>query len=373
MEPTEPKMHPRPVISRLLFLDFLRAFASVMILWHHFALYPPLCTGAHPILGPVLDWFRDHSRVTQVFFVIGGYVMARSLSVRSWNMRSVGLFVVKRYCRLGLPYLAAAVVAILACAHGRGWLPEPVVGSPPSLPQFLAHVFFLQEFLGYEHFSAGLWFVCINFQLGLIYVSTLFVRDWLATRLSVPRDRHWTDMTMLVGWLLSAASLFYFNCDPAWDHWAWYFQPFFFTGVLVHRAGRSRKDQWMLYLFLLLVVAAMVYDWRWRLASMIAVGIVLHVAEKSQLMTRWPRSMVIALLGRISYSLFLIHFPVLVMVSSIWERHGWTSPAASWAGLMIAFAVSIAGALGFYRFIEAPSAALSRRLFPAGIKERAQP
>lgn len=357
-----------PVAPRLLFLDFLRAFASLMILWHHFALYPPLCTGAHPILGPVLDWFRDHSRVTQVFFVIGGYVMARSLSARDWNARGVGLFVVKRYCRLGLPYLAAAVLAIFACAYGRGWLPEPVVGSPPTLPQFLAHVFFLQEFLGYEHFSAGLWFVCINFQLGLIYVASLFLRDRLPRCLSVVGDRPWADMALLIGWLLSAASLFYFNRDSSWDHWAWYFQPFFFTGVLVHRAGRSRRGQWMLYLFLLLVVAAMAYDWRWRLASMLVVGIVLHVAGKSQLMTRWPRSMVIALLGRISYSLFLIHFPVLVVVASIWERLGWTSPAASWAGLMTAFAGSIAAALGFYRVIEAPSAALSRRLFPAALK-----
>ncbi len=371
METSEPTVHAGPVASRLLFLDFLRAFASLMILWHHFALYPPLSTGAHPILGPVLDWLRDYSRATQVFFVIGGYVMARSLSTRNWDVGSVGRFVVKRYCRLGLPYLAAAVLAIAACAYGRGWLPEPVVGSPPTLPQVLAHVFFVQEFFGYEHFSAGLWFVCINFQLGLIYVATLFLRDSLARCLPVPRDSPWINLPILIGWALSVASLFYFNRDPVWDHWAWYFFPFFFTGILVHRAEHHKRGAWMFYLYLLLVMAAMGYDWRWRLASMLVVGLVLHVAGKSGLNTRWPKSPVIARLGRTSYSLFLIHFPVLVLVAAVWARLGWSSPIASVMGLLVAFAGSLAGSLVFYRWVEAPAGNLTRRSSRVVIKEPA--
>lgn len=348
------------VASRLLFLDFLRAFASLMILWHHFALYPPLSTGAHSVLGPVIEWFRDYSRVTQVFFVIGGYVMARALSARSWDISSVGVFVMKRYCRLGLPYLAAIALAIMACAYGRGWLPEPVVGSAPTFPQVVAHVFFVQEFFRYEHFSAGLWFVCINFQLGLTYVASLFLRDSLARGLSVRRESPWIDMPILIGWVLSAASLFYFNLASGWDHWAWYFFSYFFTGVLVQRAERSRGDQWMFYFYLLLIVTAMVYDLRWRLASVLAVGLVLHLAGKSGLDRRWPKSRVIARLGKASYSLFLIHFPVLVLVAAVWVRLGWSSPMASVMGLLVAFAGSIAGSMVFYQWVEVPAGKLCR-------------
>lgn len=354
-----------PVAARLLFLDFLRAVASLMILWHHFALYPPLSTGAHTILGPVLDWFRDYSRATQVFFVIGGYVMARSMSGRHWDIAGVGAFVVKRYCRLGLPYLAAAALAIAACAYGRGWLPDSVVGAVPTVPRVLAHMVFLQEFFGYEHFSAGLWFVCINFQLGLIYVFLLYLRDTLAGWLTPGRDSAWIDMPVVLGWLLALVSLFYFNLDSGWDRWAWYFFPFFFMGVLVHREERKGGTPWMLYLYLLLIVVAMGYEWRWRLASMLVVGVMLHVAAKSGLSTRWPRSRVIGRLGRTSYSLFLIHFPVLVLVAAVWERLGWTSPVASVMGLLIAFGASIAGSLVFYRWVEAPAGVLSRKVFSA--------
>lgn len=199
----------------LLFLDALRAVASLLILWHHFALYPPLGLQAEPVLGPLVHWFSEYARSTQVFFVIGGFIMARGMSEKRWNTRAVGGFITRRYCRLGIPYLAAIVLAIVANALGRGWLPENLTGTPPSVRQFLAHVFFLQDLLGFEHFSAGLWFVCINFQLGLIHVATLWLRDTLLTITG-----RMIDVPMITGWILSAVSLFHFNRHPEWDSWA---------------------------------------------------------------------------------------------------------------------------------------------------------
>lgn len=348
-----------PSNSRILFLDALRALAALLILWHHFALYPPLSEQAAPLLGPVVDWFRDYARATQVFFVIGGYVMARSLSQRPWTLGGVGRFVVRRYLRLGLPYLGAIALAIFASAMGRGWLPLGVVGSPPDGPQLIAHLLFLQDILGYEALSAGLWFVCINFQLGLIYVATLYLRDTLADRLGLSNRNPWVDVPITLGWLLSLLSLFWFNLHPDWDSWGLYFFPYFFMGIIVHRALRAPSAQWLFWLYLVLILVAMGYDWRWRLASALVVGSLLFAAETSGLSLRWPRSRAIAGLGRASYSLFLIHFPVLVLVASLWARLGWGSPAAGVAGLLVAFAASLVAALVFYRFVELPAARLS--------------
>ena len=63
-----------PDQRRLLFLDALRAFGSISIMLHHFALYPPLNDLAAPLLGACLDWLRDHARTTQIFFGVSGYV-----------------------------------------------------------------------------------------------------------------------------------------------------------------------------------------------------------------------------------------------------------------------------------------------------------
>lgn len=350
-----------PKAERLLFLDALRAFASLIILWHHFALYPPLSLQAQPLLGPLVHWFSEHARSTQVFFVIGGYVMARNMAGRNWDAKAVGRFLAGRYCRLGIPYLAACVLAIAACAWGRGWLPENVTGTPPTAPQALAHVFFMQDLLGFEHFSAGLWFVCINFQLGLIYVATLWLRDTLleATGRKI-------DIPLIAGWILSAISLFHFNRHPEWDSWAPYFFPYFFMGIIVHAALSNRNREMKFWFYQLLVIAAMTHDWRWRLASALIVGLLLFGAEKSGLSTRWPRSPWIARMGKVSYSLFLVHFPVLVFVAALWARLGWTSAPAAVAGLLTAFAASVVTSFAFHRHIEQPAAQLSRRWGKAG-------
>jgi peptidoglycan/LPS O-acetylase OafA/YrhL len=347
--------------SRLLFLDALRAFASVVILWHHFALYPPLCVQATPILGSLVHWFNEYARSTQVFFVVGGYVMARTMSGRAWDSQAVWKFLARRYCRLGIPYLAAIMLAIAACSFGHGWLPEAVVGGAPTFPQVLAHVFFLQEQLGFEHLSAGIWFVCINFQLGIIHVTALWLRDALARWLKHSAASPWIDVPMIAGWLISIFSLFHYQDQSGADAWAPYFYPYFFLGVIIHRATTKRRAEVMFWVYLAVMVAAMCHDWRWRLASALVVGLLLFLADKTGFATRWPQSRWVSRLGRVSYSLFLVHFPVLVIVSSVWARLGWTSPAAAVAGLFAAFAASVGAAFAFHRWVEEPSAALSRR------------
>ena len=349
-----------PSGQRMLFLDALRAFASVLILLHHFALYPPLCENARPILGEVMDWFRDYARMTQVFFVVGGYVMARSMSTRHWGLSGLGVFVIQRYCRLGIPYSAAIFLAIAACAFSRGWLNADVVGTPPTFPQFVAHLFFLQELLGYEHFSAGLWFVCINFQIGLIYAIMLCLRDTFARWRGTTSGEISMDPTIIVGWGISLLSLFYFNMDSKWDSWAIYFFPYFFMGVVIHRAVQSKRSVVEFWLYVFVLMIAIAFDWRWRLVNTVLVGLLLFVADKSGLATRWPKSRLISSMGQVSYCLFLVHFPVLLIVAGLWERFRWTSPSQAIAGLVTAFLVSVATSFVFHRYIELPSANLFR-------------
>lgn len=350
---------PAPAITpaergHLPLLAALRALAALIILWHHFAFYPPLRDLAAPLAGDIFDWLAQHARATQVFFAIGGYVLARSLEGRRWSWQETRAFIAHRYVRLGLPYLGAIALVIPAYLFARGWLPDSVLGAPVSLPQLLAHLFFLQDILGYEQLSAGLWFVCINFQLCLIYAGCLWLRD------NVGRGR--IDFVGICGWALALASLFHFNLDaPAWDSWALYFFPYFFMGIVVHRALLASGRPAEFWAYLAVFVVAMAFEWRWRLASAVAVGILLFVAEQRGLSARWPRSQVVAQLGKISFSLFLVHFPVLVTTAALWSRFGWNSPAAALAGLLAAFLASIAVAVAFHRWIEIPAARLGAR------------
>lgn len=336
--------------QRLQFIIALRAVASIIIVWHHFALYPPLREWASPLIGGILDWLEFNARATQVFFVVGGYVMARSMSRKDWGVKRFGAFVVQRYYRLGIPYLGAVALVLPVYVVARGYLPESVVGSPVSLPQLLAHLFFLQDLLGYEQLSAGLWFVCINFQLGLVYAATLGLRDTLG--------RGKVDMVGLLGWPLAIFSLFYFNLNDAWDGWWPFFFPYFFMGTVIHRSLRGGGAKWEFWLYQGVLVAAMVFDWRWRLLSAFVVGFLLYASERMGWGYHWPRNRFITWLGNVSYSLFLVHFPVLVLVAAFWAWMGWVNPHGAAAGLLVAFGLSVAVAGVFHRWIERPASRL---------------
>lgn len=345
---------PKAPADTRYFVIGLRAVAAVVIAWHHFALYPPLKDWAAPVLGHLLDWLAEHGRATQVFFVVGGYVMALSMSGRDWRLPALGRYVVRRYCRLGLPYLAAMVLVGLAYLYGRDWLPEEITGAPVTVPQVLAHLFFLQAILGYEHLSAGFWFICVNFQLALVYAASLWLRD------GPGRGR--IDAPLLLGWPLAVFSLFHFNLNPDWDSWWLYFFPYFFMGIVIHHAVHRARSPWSFWLYALLLVVAMGFEWRWRLLSALLVGMVLWHGEWRGWGANWPRHKAVLGLGRISFSLFLVHFPVLVFVGALWARLELDSPELAVLALGLTFGLSLVLARLFYRWVELPAAALGRRL-----------
>jgi peptidoglycan/LPS O-acetylase OafA/YrhL len=334
------------------FILALRAFAAVVIVWHHFSLYAPLRDWAEPLIGGALSWLSEHGRSTQIFFVVSGYVLAQSMRGREWGLAQLGRFAIQRYCRLGLPYLAIVILILPIYELARGWVPDEVLGQPVSVAQFLAHLFFLQDILGYEALSAGLWFVCVNFQLGLLYAVSLI----LQRRFGAGDD----EVVMLVGWALSLYSLFYFNLDPAGACWALYFFPFFFMGVLANKA-LTRGGVAGFLIFQGVMMLALFYAWRWRLAVTMIFGLLLFIAGRAGVGKRWSTSGLVARIGRLSFSLFLIHFPVLVVVGALWSRFGWHSPAAATAGLLVAFGGSLVAAHFFYRWVESPAARLAKR------------
>jgi peptidoglycan/LPS O-acetylase OafA/YrhL len=347
--------------ARMPFVDAVRALASTVIVAHHFSSYQPLADAASPIVGPLLTWFHDYGRVAQVFIVLSGFMLAGTLTRRRWDGDRARRFIVQRYCRLALPYLAAIGFAIVAGEIGRDWIDWDVAGAVPTIQQLLAHALFLQDVLGYESLSAGLWFVCISFQLTLLCVAGLFIRDVVMCRMPAWIRARVNRLPMVLGWLLAVASLFYFNRVSSWESWAAFFFGQFFLGVLVQRALENPRAQRSLAIYVLVVAVALAVEWRPRLVLALATGLVLFFGGKLGALSRWPSNRVVAFMGRTSYSLFLIHFPVLIVVATLWEQQEWTSPMGAVAGLVFAYVVSIVAATLFYRFVEEPSTRLSRR------------
>jgi peptidoglycan/LPS O-acetylase OafA/YrhL len=295
----------------------------------------------------------------QVFFVVGGYVLAASLARRAANARGAGRYLVSRYCRLGLPYLAAIGLALVANEFARGWLDESVIGAPPTLPQVLANLAFLQDILGYESLSAGLWYVCIDFQLTLLYLVLWFAVGAMHPRGAKPPQSR---QPLGLGATIAVASLFYFNEDETWDAWAVYYFAHFYTGVITFAALQSVRVRPLFWTYIVLVVLAIADQWRPQLVASLATGLVLFAAGQFQLLHAWPSSRLVSFLGRTSYSLFLVHFPVLIAVLALWTRWGWLSGWGAGSALAVIYALSLLIAVGFYRAIEQPAESLSHRM-----------
>lgn len=336
-------------------INFLKAGAAQLIVLHHLAFYGPMADVARPLMPGVVGWLDAYGRIAvQVFLVIGGFLAAKSLSPRGRPGIAHPLGAIwRRYLKLAPAFIVAMLVAIAASALARGWMDHDSISAPASLGQLAAHLLLLHDVLGYEALSAGAWYVAIDFQLYALMTLLL----WLAGRLAGRRTRDW-----LMPGLVAAgvgASLFYFNRDAGWDAWAPYFFGSYGLGALAWWAGDPEREQGGVTLLMLAMVlpvmAALALDFRTRIAVAAVVACVLFLFGRTRLARGSPMGLFNGL-AKISFSVFLIHFPVCLVVNAAFTRFVPEQAHAQAAGMLVAWGASLAAGAAFFRWVEAPLA-----------------
>jgi peptidoglycan/LPS O-acetylase OafA/YrhL len=158
--------------------------------------------------------------------------------------------------------------------------------------------------------------------------------------------------------LLVVASLDWFNRHEELDTTAIYFFGSYGLGMLVFWLGQATRSRlWRAAIVLLALVgaAALALDFRSRIAIALVTALAVAVLQHLDWLdpTAWPRAGApLVRLGRISYSLFLIHFPVLLLVSALFNRWLPDTPWFDLGGLFVTLLLSIAAALLLYRRVE---------------------
>ncbi|RZL93163.1 MAG: acyltransferase [Variovorax sp.] len=340
-------------------LDAVKGVACALIVGHHLARYGPLPASASVLAPALFEWLAQDGRLAvQVFLVLAGFLAAGSLApygVLRIDRPLVRVF--QRYGRLAMPYLAALCFSVLVAALVRPWLDDDAVPAPPGMAQLLAHGLLLQDLLGYDALSTGVWYVAIDFQLFVLALAAIGLSELLQRRwLMRPERSRWLAVALVLS--LAVASLAVFNRRQGLDVTALYFFGAYGLGMLVYWIGRAtRRSTWRLALLLLAAIgtAALVLDWRSRIAIALVTALGVAVAERRDLLSpaAWPSlGAPLVRLGRISYSLFLIHFPVLLLVSAAVSRFAPVGPWVGAFGLVATFVLSIAGAALLYRWVE---------------------
>jgi len=338
--------------QRLQGLDALKGLACVLIVWHHLAFYGPMSDVVYGYAPGLMDWLYDYGRMAvQLFLVVGGFLAAASLAPKGTAVfESAGPLILRRYARLVKPYLVALVVSVLVAALVRPWFDHPSVSAPPTLFQLLAHALLLQDLLGQESLSAGVWYVAMDLQLYAMAVLVFAASRRLRTSTAVSAGA----MAVV---LIALLSLLVFNRQPSFDITALYFFGAYALGMLAFWASREagvRRGFWLAAIAVLGTLA-LALDFRGRLVVAVVTALALVWLSRAP-QDAWPLSWLqkrsLVHLGRISYSVFLIHFPVCLLVNAV-VSHFWpTQLAANALGMLLAFALSLLAGQGLYRWVE---------------------
>jgi peptidoglycan/LPS O-acetylase OafA/YrhL len=339
------------VPSRLDGVDALKAVASQLIVLHHLAFYGPMSDHAAALAPALFDWLAQHARLAvQVFLVVGGFLAARRLRPRLFRAgeTSVVRLLLDRYLRLAIPLAATLVLAIACAAVARSWMTHDSVPGSARTAQVLAHLLLLQDLLSVEALSAGIWYVSIDFQLFAMLVLLL------AACAAIERGFGWRRAMAPVAVLaLMGAALFHFNRDADWDVAAPYFFGSYGLGVLAAWWGEpSRRRIGLLLLAGLLVAAALTIEFRSRIALAAVVALALVLWSDARLPIGEAGRSLVAWLSRISYAVFLVHFPVCLLVNAAFERFAPRETGVQAAGVLLAWAASVAVGAGFHRLVE---------------------
>lgn len=334
-------------------INLLKAISAQLIVLHHLAFYGPMADHTRQAFPDLIDWLAQDARIAvQVFLVIGGFLAAKSLSPKALSGPSNPCTtILRRYTKLAPPFFVAILLAVAASWLASFWMTHDAISAPPSGGQLLAHAFLLHDVLAYDALSAGAWYVAIDFQLYAMFSILL----WTCSR-AQPMPAYLIPALTAIA---AGASLLYFNLDTDWDVWAPYFLGSYGLGALAWWASdparRPRSTAILLLLMTVPALIALTLDFRSRIALALLIACVLAAFGRLHTATtargQWR---IISFAGNISFSIFLVHFPVCLVVNAAFTRFAPQDVLVQSAGVIVAWIASmVAGAL-FHYGVELP-------------------
>lgn len=361
---------PRDQRSHYYQLDSLRGLAAVAVAIHHWHILWSL--GPHSRYAALLIQllpFRllvaGHSSV-MMFFVLSGFVL--SLPQVGGKKIDYLPYLVKRVCRIYLPYLVALGVAVLACWkwHGRRAYGAWVNSNWPEAPQWhsiLQHVIFIGVYPSI--YNSSFWTLVQEMRISLVFPFLC------ALALRVGRK---SSAVLVLALFLLGASTGKVKFLPISLSATISFAGMFVIGICLARwlpqmrvlVVRLSSLQYGAVFLLSVVVYAyapsVFYAKNWDdtawdgFTAIGAAGIILFSLVHKKTEAVLDHSF-LKFIGRISYSLYLIHMPVLLGFGyAFYGRH----LPIFWLGPYLITTITLATAM--YYAVEVPSMKLGRTL-----------
>ena len=350
---------------RLTYLDGLRGYAALTVVLGHAQMFYPGFAQYRTVLNPV--WLRyllnallfpleGGTFAVYIFFVLSGFVIAASASHSDTPLPLVAL---KRYLRLTLPMIATALAAWLlirlfphatqapAAISQTDWIASIYRIGPVKLPLALRDAAWETYVKGFSYIDPVLWTMKVEL-IGSLSVYLLYAavkpsaRPWILvvagllcanlaghylgfvlgtaiyeihTRQVLHRAERWWPVPLAAGFIGGAFG----QWNPIWPRLA-----------ALTKAGWLEEDPMPAF---------------WSLsAAMVVLALLTSKPFQSFMSSR-----VLQPLGRISFSLYLIHLPLLCTLMS-WSYaallpHHSTGEILAWEAAFVAISLAAATAM----------------------------
>ncbi|MGW1502538.1 acyltransferase family protein [Streptomyces mirabilis] len=345
--------------GQVLGLDGLRGLAALyVLLFHCWLLTMP---GFPENSGPAwLGWLM-YGRLAVVFFlVLSGFSLAISPARNGWHLGGVSRFLRRRAWRILPPYWAA-----LALSLAVAWFVVPASHfGPPTGTSILVYGFVVQDIFTAPTPNGAFWSIGVEAELYLAFPLLLLVRRRLGAVVLV------ASVTLLV----IARGLLAPNASPV-EGVNWLtpnLAPVFVAGlvgagiVVAPENIRRLPWHWLAALAALPVVAlAAVKGSVWTVdhyfwidlavAPAMTMMIAAVATGRPAVLMRLLATRPMRGLGDFSYSLYLVHLPIVMIVCRKVAPH-FVSPGlpAFWFTLTLALPASVLGAWLFAKLFELP-------------------
>ena len=292
-------------------------------------------------------FFFDHGAwAVSVFLVIAGFLVAQSLDEKAVDFQYIRRFAIKRYWRLAPVYFAGLTLSVGVVLFMRQWVSPDMLPTHLDAAVLLANFLFLQDILGMEALSAGVWYVAIDLQLYVFFLCLTYLSHLTVTR-GIFDGKQW--LWAAVGML----SLGYFNLNADWNVWAIYFAGTYALGALAYRSTHlSKTHQGIFWLYMAGALFCYWMEPRPRLFVAILTALVLcsiqYISISSNSWTDMARKM-----GDCAYAIFMSHFAMLMLLNGVYPGiQRWGIPFE----LCLLFIFVGCNALGWFiwRYIDSP-------------------
>jgi peptidoglycan/LPS O-acetylase OafA/YrhL len=320
---------------RLSNLDELRGAAALAVTLFH------CCFAANflpdnTILSEIAQ-FGDKG--VQVFFILSGLVIPWSLSLRKYNFNLVKEFLLRRFIRIQTPYAIALIFTILSYLYFIN----------PSLRFDLISI--LANFIYLVPYTEDSWILNVAWTLGVevqfYLLITIFLPFFTSKKANIRRI---TLICLISVGLIPPPNL----VNP------WYFfptwAPFFGVGILLFLFHSSKISTFEYYLSFAVILCFISFKYTYLLTLVCLFTTIFLLFCNS---IKLPSTL--AYVGKISYSLYLIHLPIILIVGRTLFDYNLSQkfPNLSIAILVLS---AVCCSILFYFLFEKPSLSWAKKL-----------